>query len=137
MHDTASFYTMFRFRPEGRHHIDVCTNISCALNGADEVIAKLCDRLGIREGETTRTASGRCTAPECLAGCGGAVCAQVDGRWVEGLQTSDIDKILSGELKSRPFAWPKNVGETILLKNSTRRTRTPSTSTSRAAATRS
>jgi hypothetical protein len=47
---------------------------------------------------------------ECLAGCGGAICAQVDGRWVEGLQTDDIDKILSGELKSRPFAWPKNVG---------------------------
>ena len=48
VHDTASFYTMYRFRPEGRKHVEVCTNISCALNGADELIAKLCDRLGIR-----------------------------------------------------------------------------------------
>ena len=117
VHDTASFYTMFRFRPEGRHHIDVCTNISCALNGADDVIAKLCDRLGIRKGETTADGEWTVQGVECLAGCGGAVCAQVDGRWVEGLQTSDIDKILSGELKSRPFAWPANKGETILLKN--------------------
>src|SRR6185503_6001961 len=53
VHDTATFYTMYRFRPEGRHHIDVCTNLSCALAGADSLITKLCDRLGINEGETT------------------------------------------------------------------------------------
>ena len=117
VHDTASFYTMFRFRPEGRHHIDVCTNISCALNGADDLMAKLCDRLGIRKGETTADGEWTVQGVECLAGCGGAVCAQVDGRWVEGLKTDDIDKILSGELKSRPFPWPVNKGETILLKN--------------------
>ncbi len=117
VHDTASFYTMFRFRPEGRRHIEVCTNISCALNGADELMAKLCGRLGIRAGETTADGEWTVQGVECLAGCGGAVCAQVDGQWVEGLRTDDIEKILSGELEYRPFAWPKNVGETILLKN--------------------
>ena len=117
VHDTASFYTMFRFRPEGRRQIEVCTNISCALNGADELIGKLCDRLGIREGETTADGEWTVHRGECLAGCGGAVCMQVDGRWVENAQTSDIEKILSGELEYRPFAWPKNEGETILLKN--------------------
>jgi NADH-quinone oxidoreductase subunit E len=117
VHDTASFYTMFRFRPEGRRHIEVCTNISCALNGADDLMAKLCDRLGIRAGETTADGEWTVQGVECLAGCGGAVCAQVDGQWVEGLRTDDIEKILSGELEYRPFAWPKNVGETILLKN--------------------
>jgi NADH-quinone oxidoreductase subunit F len=117
VHDTASFYTMYRFRPEGRRHIEVCTNISCALNGADELIAKLCDRLGIREGETTADGEWTVHRAECLAGCGGAVCMQVDGRWVENAGTEDIEKILSGDLEYRPFAWPKSAGETILLKN--------------------
>src|SRR5258708_10008309 len=53
VHDTASFYTMFRFRPEGRRHIDVCTNISRALNGADDLMAQLCPRRAIRPRATT------------------------------------------------------------------------------------
>ncbi|PYQ50782.1 MAG: hypothetical protein DMF78_14805 [Acidobacteria bacterium] len=117
VHDTASFYTMYRFRPEGRRHIEVCTNISCALNGADELIAKLCDRLGIREGETSADGEWTVHRGECLAGCGGAVCMQVDGRWVENAKTDDIEKVLSGDLKYRPFPWPESQGETILLKN--------------------
>src|SRR5713101_3535806 len=117
VHDTASFYTMYRFRPEGRRHIEVCTNISCALNGADELITKLCDRLGIREGGTTKDGEWTVHRGECLAGCGGAVCMQVDGRWVENARTDDIDKILSGDLVSRPFPYPPSAGETILLKN--------------------
>jgi len=117
VHDTASFYTMYRFRPEGRRHIEVCTNISCALNGADEVIAKLCDRLGIREGETTADGEWTVHRVECLAGCGGAVSCQVDGRWVENATVDDIDAILSGTLTSRPFPYPPSSGETILLRN--------------------
>jgi NADH-quinone oxidoreductase subunit F len=117
VHDTASFYTMYRFRPEGRRHIEVCTNISCALNGADELIGKLCDRLGIREGETSADGEWTVHRGECLAGCGGAVCMQVDGRWVENAKTEDIEKILSGDLKYRPFPWPESQGETFLLKN--------------------
>jgi NADH-quinone oxidoreductase subunit F len=117
VHDTASFYTMYRFRPEGRRHIEVCTNISCALNGADELIGKLCDRLGIREGETTKDGEWTVHRVECLAGCGGAVACQVDGRWVENATVDDIDAILSGKLTSRPFAYPPSAGETILLRN--------------------
>jgi NADH-quinone oxidoreductase subunit F len=117
VHDTASFYTMFRFRPEGRKHIDVCTNISCALNGADELIARLCSRLGIREGETTADGEWTVHRVECLAGCGGAVSCQVDGRWVENATPADIDRILSGDLEHRPFAFPPSAGDTILLKN--------------------
>ena len=117
VHDTASFYTMFRFRPEGRRHIEVCTNISCALNGADEVIAKVCERLGIQEGETTADGEWTVHRVECLAGCGGAVSCQVDGRWVENVTVDDVDALVSGKLTERPFAFPPNVGETILLRN--------------------
>src|SRR4026209_860290 len=52
VHDTASFYTMFRFRPAGRHHIDVCTNISCALNRADDLMAEAVARAWGRAGAT-------------------------------------------------------------------------------------
>lgn len=117
VHDTASFYTMYRFRPEGRRHIEVCTNISCALNGADELMTKLCDRLGVAEGGTTADGEWTVHRAECLAGCGGAVAMLVDGRWVENARPDDLEKILKGELRERPFAWPKSAGETILLRN--------------------
>src|SRR6185503_1483224 len=65
VHDTASFYTMYRFRPEGRRQIQVCTNISCALGGADEVFAKLCQRLGIVEGGTTADGEWTVHRAEC------------------------------------------------------------------------
>ena len=54
VHDTATFYTMYRFRPEGRHHIEVCTNLSCALAGADELIAHACATAGHRGGRHHR-----------------------------------------------------------------------------------
>ncbi|HET7746919.1 MAG TPA: NADH-quinone oxidoreductase subunit NuoE, partial [Vicinamibacteria bacterium] len=77
-HDTASFYTMFRFRPEGKHHIEVCTNISCALNGAEELVERICARLGVPEGGTTADGEWTVHRVECLAACGGAPAMQVD-----------------------------------------------------------
>ena len=53
VHDTASYYTLYRFGPEGKVHLEFCTNLSCALAGADDLLAETCRRLGIREGETT------------------------------------------------------------------------------------
>ena len=117
VHDTASFYTMFRFAPEGRHHIEVCTNLSCALAGADKVLDGLCQRLGIREGGTTADGEYTVERVECLGACGGATAVQLDGRWIENTTESDLDRILKGEVSYRPFPWPKSQGEMILLKN--------------------
>jgi NADH-quinone oxidoreductase subunit F len=117
VHDTATFYTMYRFRPEGRHHIEVCTNLSCALAGADTLIAKLCDRLGIAEGGTTADGEYTVHRAECLAACGGATAVQVDGRWVEYATPDDVEAIVSGSLRERPFEWPRSAGEMILLRN--------------------
>jgi NADH-quinone oxidoreductase E subunit len=103
VHDTATFYTMYRFRPEGRHHIEVCTNLSCALAGADTLIAKLCDRLGIQEGGTTADGEFTVHRAECLAACGGATAVQVDGRWVEYATVDDVEAIVTGALRERPF----------------------------------
>ena len=117
VHDTATFYTMYRFRPEGRRHIEVCTNLSCALAGADELITKLCDRLGIQEGGTTADGEYTVHRAECLAACGGAVAVQVDERWVEYATIGDVEALATGGITERPFDWPKSAGEMILLKN--------------------
>ena len=81
----ASFYTMYYKRPVGRHHVQVCTNLSCALRGSDVIVDCLRERLGIGLGETT--ADGRFTLSEveCLGSCGTAPMMQVDEDFWENL----------------------------------------------------
>jgi NADH-quinone oxidoreductase subunit F len=118
VHDTATYYTMYRFEPQGRHHLEVCTNLSCALAGADSLLASACQRLGIREGETTADGEWTVHRVECLAACGGAVAVQVDGQWVENTSEADLDRIFSGDLQRRAFEWPKSPeAQTILFAN--------------------
>jgi NADH-quinone oxidoreductase subunit F len=116
VHDTASFYTMFRLAPEGRRRLEVCTNLACALRGADELVAQACRVLGAREGEAS-VSGWSVHRVECLAACGGAPALQVDGRWVENAGPGDLEAVLSGTLTSRPFDWPRSPGEPILLRN--------------------
>ncbi len=117
VHDTASFYTMLHFEPKGKLHLEICGNLSCALNGADELIEHTCKKLGIKEGETTP--DGRVTVErvECLAACGGAPAVQVNGEWVEKVSLADIEAMLAGDLRYRPFDWPKSPGEVVILRN--------------------
>jgi NADH-quinone oxidoreductase subunit F len=117
VHDTATYYTMYRLRPEGRHRLEVCTNLSCALAGADDLIAAACRKLGVSEGGTSADGQWTVQRMECLAACGGATAVQVDGEWVEGTRLEDLDAILSGKIKYRPFEWPASSGQPILLRN--------------------
>src|SRR5262249_30113982 len=68
----VSFYTMFWTEPKGRHHLQLCVNLSCALRGAEQLRAVIERRLGI--GPKPRTAAGRFSFEEveCLASCGTA-----------------------------------------------------------------
>src|SRR3954471_368271 len=116
VHDTASFYTMFRFAPEGQTQLEFCTNLSCALAGADELVKQTCQKLGIQEGGTSADGKFTVKRAECLAACGGAPAVQVNGHWVENVVEGDVDRLLSGDLSYRPFPWPKSEGEMILLK---------------------
>ncbi len=65
----ATFYSMFFLEPTGRHRIRVCTNLSCYLNGAEDVLRHLCGRLSVRPGETTSDGRILVEVAECLAAC--------------------------------------------------------------------
>jgi NADH-quinone oxidoreductase subunit F len=117
VHDTATYYTMYRFKPYGQTHVEVCTNLSCALAGADALVEHACRKLGVAEGEMTPDGRFTVNRVECLAACGGGPAVQINGEWLENATAADIDRVLAGETVYRPFAWPKSAGETILLRN--------------------
>ena len=99
VYEIASFYSMFETHPCGRHHVSVCTNISCMLRGAEDLLAHVEKRLGIKVGESTP--DGRIflkQEEECLAACTGAPMMMVDHVYHENLTAERIDRILD-ELK--------------------------------------
>ena len=74
----ASFYDMYQLAPVGRHLVEVCTNVSCALSGAQQVLEALEGELGCRAGETTEDGEVTLRTVECLGGCGWATVVAVD-----------------------------------------------------------
>jgi NADH-quinone oxidoreductase subunit E len=95
VYEVASFYSMFETKPVGRHHISVCTNISCMLRGSQEVVDHVEKKLGIKTGDSTP--DGRIylkREEECLAACTGAPMMMVDHVFYENLTPASIDKIL-------------------------------------------
>ena len=95
VYEVASFYSMYELNPVGKHTISVCTNLSCMLCGADEVVEHLKQKLDINLGEST--ADGKFylkREEECLAACCGAPMMQVDHVYYENLTLEKVDKIL-------------------------------------------
>ena len=98
VYEVATFYSMFEVKPVGRHHLSVCTNISCMLRGAEDMVSYVEGKLGIKTGESTP--DGRIylkREEECLAACCGAPMLMVDHVFHENITPESIDKIL-GEL---------------------------------------
>lgn len=95
VYEAATFYSMFETRPTGRHHISVCTNISCMLCGGETILSHIERRLGIRVGESTP--DGRFylkQEEECLAACNGAPMMMVNHVYYENLTPEKVDRIL-------------------------------------------
>lgn len=92
--EVATFYSMFNLQPMGRHVIDVCTNISCMLMGAEETMGYLQEKLGIRVGETTPDGRFTLRAVECLAACTAAPVCQIGKDYHERLTPAGIDALL-------------------------------------------
>jgi len=94
-YEVASFYSMFDLKPVGRHKVAICTNISCMLSGADDIVRYVENKLGCQLGQTT--ADGRITLKieeECLAACVQAPMMMVDGHYHEYLTPEKVDAIL-------------------------------------------
>lgn len=98
VHDTMSFYGFFRTadQPLGRHRCWVCRSIACAVRDGENLLDYLCQRLGIRPGQTTP--DGRVTVEfaECLGGCDFAPCMLIDGELHKDLTREKIDQLVAG-----------------------------------------
>ena len=92
----VSFYTMFHRQPVGRHHIQICRTLPCALSGADEVMAHLKTRLGIRDGETRADGKFSLASVECLGACDRAPFLQINDREHGPVDRAKMDEILKG-----------------------------------------
>ena len=90
----ASFYDMYHLEPVGRHMIEVCTNISCGLVGAQQVLEAFERELGIRAGETTDDGEITLRTIECLGGCGWGTVVSVDHRYREPVKPDDVPGIV-------------------------------------------
>ena len=90
----ASFYTMYYKQPVGKHHVQVCTNLSCALVGAQEVVRAFESELGIQAGETTEDGQVTLRVVECLGGCGYAPVVTVDHRHRHPVEPDDVPGIV-------------------------------------------
>jgi NADH-quinone oxidoreductase subunit E len=96
-YEVVSFYSMFDDQAVGRHKVNICTNISCWLRGAEDLLAHAEKKLGVTLGETTQDQRiSLIREEECLAGCCGAPMMVVDGHYHENLDIEKMDAILDG-----------------------------------------
>lgn len=97
VHSIIGFYTLFRKQPTGKYMVQVCTDLPCALRGAEDFYHRLCERMGLGpEGGTTD--DGLFTVEEvvCIAACDKAPCLQINLEYYENLTDQEIDEIIAG-----------------------------------------
>jgi len=92
--EVATFYVMFNTRPAGKHVVEVCTNVSCCLTGADRIFSALKAKLGVENGGTTKDGKITLREAECLGSCGTAPAMLVDDEMEERLTLAKVEKIL-------------------------------------------
>jgi NADH-quinone oxidoreductase E subunit len=91
----ASFYDMYHLAPVGQHVVEVCTNLSCALVGAQQVVEAFERELGVGVGETSEDGKVTLRAVECAGGCGYAPVVVVDHRYREPTRPEDVPGIVA------------------------------------------
>jgi NADH-quinone oxidoreductase subunit E len=98
VYEVASFYSLYHLQPVGKHVIDLCTNISCSLNGSAQILAHLKQRLGIDCNETSADGKFTLREVECLGACIAPPVCQIGKKYYEKLTPEKIDEILQGLL---------------------------------------
>jgi len=96
----ATFYDMYHLEPVGQHIVEVCTNLACALVGAQRVVEAFESELGVAAGETTADGAVTFRTIECAGGCGYAPVVVVDGRYREPVGPDDVPALLE-ELRAQ------------------------------------
>ena len=94
----ASFYDMFHLEPVGRHLVEVCTNVSCGLVGAQQVLEAFEQELGLHPGETSEDGEFTLRTVECAGGCGWGTVVAIDHRYHEPVRPEDVPGLVA-ELK--------------------------------------
>ncbi|MFQ6082450.1 MAG: NADH-quinone oxidoreductase subunit NuoE [Candidatus Aminicenantia bacterium] len=92
--EVVTFYSMFHQQPVGKYHLQVCSNISCSLLGAEKIIDYLSKKLGIGVGEITPDRKFTLSTVECLGACEYAPCMQINSEYYGNLTEQKIDLIL-------------------------------------------
>jgi len=92
--EVASFYTMYDLKPVGKNHLKICTNVACALRGAEGIVKHCEKKLGIKLGETTRDRKFTLHEEECLGACGTAPAMMLNDEYHENLDVRRMDEIL-------------------------------------------
>lgn len=100
VYEVASFYSMFNLKPVGRYMFEVCQTGPCMVNGSDDIIDYIKQKLGIRVGETTPDGMFTLKAVECLGACGYAPMMQLGKNYREHLTKEKVDAIIA-ECRSR------------------------------------
>jgi NADH-quinone oxidoreductase E subunit len=93
--EVATFYTMYRLKPTGRRHIEICNSVSCWAMGSEKLFEHCEKRLGIRRGETTKDGQYSLGEVACLAACGGAPAVLVNNyRYAENMTPQKLDELI-------------------------------------------
>ncbi len=90
----ATFYTQFHRRPAGKHHVGVCTTATCAIMGGDILYERVCDKLGIHDGETTEDGMFSLERVECNAACDFAPVMMVNWEFMDNMTPEKADELL-------------------------------------------
>ncbi len=109
----ASFYTMYNFRKRGRHHLEVCTCLTCGVIGAYDVVHKLEKLLGIRVGETTKDGEFTLSEVECLDWCGAGTVVQVGDRYYGHVKADSVEQLID-ELRSSDRNTPQELADKVV-----------------------
>jgi NADH-quinone oxidoreductase subunit E len=95
VYEVATFYSMYNLKPVGRYLFEVCQTGPCMLNGSDDIVAYIHEKLGIRPGETTADGMFTLKTVECLGACGYAPMMQLGKHYREHLTREKVDAVIA------------------------------------------
>lgn len=109
----ATFYSMYNLRPRGKHHLEVCTCLTCAVMGAYDVVHELEHALGIEVGATTRDGDFTLSEAECLDYCGAATVVQVGDKYFTNITANNVLNLIE-ELRKSDDYTPAKLADAIV-----------------------